>query len=132
MDNIPAKEESVKDLHGKLDRAQMLSDLRLMHCMALQKEVERLESERDSLISPEHLAQIEFEYDGRLLRMERELQVRTQQMEHRLREAQAEIDRLLHQETLLLGKIDRIYNSRSFRVTAPLRKMSQISRFWRK
>lgn len=132
MDNMPTKNGSAEDLHSVLDRAVVLSDLRLMHCMALQNEVERLVSERDSQMSAEDLAQIELECDGRVLRMERELQVRTQHMEQSLSKAKAEIERLRHQETLLFGEIDRIYNSRSVRLTAPLRKMRQISKFWHK
>mgnify|MGYP001250233357 CR=1 FL=1 len=115
MDNTPAKDEPAEAQPSKIDRAEMLSDLQLMHCRALQKEIERLE----------------IEYNGTMLRVERELQVRTQKMEQRLQEAQAEIDRLLRQETVLHREIDRIYNSMSMRATAPLRKISQISRFWR-
>ncbi|MFG6539308.1 hypothetical protein [Sulfitobacter sp. CS16] len=132
MDDIPAEGRAAEDLHDKLDRAQMLSELRLMHCKALQSEVERLDSQRDGLVPAEDCVQIELECDGRVLRMERELQVRSQHMEQMLSQAQLEIERLRHQERLLLGEIDRIYKSRSVRLTAPLRKIRQISQLWRK
>lgn len=132
MDKMSTKNSFVEDLDDKLDRAHMLSELRLMHCKALQNEVERLDSERNSLKSAEALMQTELECDGRVLRMERELQVRSQHMEQMLSQAQLEIERLRHQERLLLGEIDRIYKSRSVRLTAPLRKIRQISQLWRK
>lgn len=132
MDNNPAEDQISKGQNSKIDLTEMLSDLRLMHCMVLQKEIERLESESDGPISAKALTQIKLEYDGRLLRLEREVQVRTQQMEQGLQKARAEIDHLLKEETVLRSQIDQIYNSKSMRVTAPLRKLSQLSRFWRK
>ncbi len=136
-------ENSNKPADIKLRYKAPSSELMTLHMNTVQTERSRRQAENQSLVqqvsrssapieTSDEIRRLEYEYDGKMLRMERELQVRTQQMEQKLQEAQAETSRLLEQETVLRREIDRIYNSKSMRVTAPLRKMSQISRFWRK